>query len=519
MSFMWKPPHKKWLKINVDVAFKENKTGVFIVHKEVGKVIFASTKVLGSGCNSAFEIEVLALDWATDYTESCIWRYLFVKVVQAILGILFLGTIIALFKVIFLHRARNSTNVPFKSPSKEHKDQPHLTTRQLGLLGIKPKAKQFVSESSKKPPKSKPYSASSPSDALVPFHQPITSSNRSSWIKTNKSNSSGGNMMGSISNPSKSPNSSSYLFLVLGYASPLSSVHNLSGLNSVVSTPWSTNTSGTTRNTLSRPVRMSPGNASSCQNWHINNISPVGRDLPTSGTAIVSSIDRTMEWQPTVTLDKDGLLHHYELLSSKLLMLSHQYPQQNPMFPLMQEVVNVISEHQRPRALIKGEWVKGLLPQSSVRVDYTVKRIQELAKGTCLKNYEYLGSGESHPGACVLIVGKQNPQFLPCTGIRSCSFPFRVGIRDRLMVGFDHGLFWGLGLCLGSRLITSFGVVDLQLALGWDLSEGLGRTTLWDSILLLCQRIKVAYGGIVRGMHLGSSALSILPILESENED
>lgn len=46
-----------------------------------------------------------------------------------------------------------------------------------------------------------------------------------------------------------------------------------------------------------------------------------------------------------------------------------------------------------------------------------------------------------------------------------------------------------------------------------------GRTALWDSILLLCHRIKVGYGGIVRGMHLGSSALSILPVLESENED
>lgn len=46
-----------------------------------------------------------------------------------------------------------------------------------------------------------------------------------------------------------------------------------------------------------------------------------------------------------------------------------------------------------------------------------------------------------------------------------------------------------------------------------------GRTALWDSILLLCHRIKVGYGGIVRGMHLGSSALSILPVLDSETED
>lgn len=46
-----------------------------------------------------------------------------------------------------------------------------------------------------------------------------------------------------------------------------------------------------------------------------------------------------------------------------------------------------------------------------------------------------------------------------------------------------------------------------------------GRTALWDSILLLCHRVKVGYGGIVRGMHLGSSALNILSVLHSEDED
>lgn len=45
-----------------------------------------------------------------------------------------------------------------------------------------------------------------------------------------------------------------------------------------------------------------------------------------------------------------------------------------------------------------------------------------------------------------------------------------------------------------------------------------GRTALWDSILLLCYRIKLGYGGLVRGMHLGSSALRILPVFESETE-
>lgn len=46
-----------------------------------------------------------------------------------------------------------------------------------------------------------------------------------------------------------------------------------------------------------------------------------------------------------------------------------------------------------------------------------------------------------------------------------------------------------------------------------------GRTALWDSILLLCHKIKVGYGGIIRGMHLGASALSILPVMEAESED
>lgn len=42
----------------------------------------------------------------------------------------------------------------------------------------------------------------------------------------------------------------------------------------------------------------------------------------------------------------------------------------------MQECVDAITEHQRLHSLVKGEWVKGLLPQSSVRADYTVQRIR-----------------------------------------------------------------------------------------------------------------------------------------------
>ncbi|MCI12838.1 transmembrane protein 209-like [Trifolium medium] len=76
-----------------------------------------------------------------------------------------------------------------------------------------------------------------------------------------------------------------------------------------------------------------------------------------------------------------------------------------------------------------------------------------------------------HPGSCVLVVGKQGPPIF--------------------------ALYWDK---------------KLQLSLQ-------GRTALWDSILILCHKIKVGYGGIVRGMHLGASALSILPVMETESED
>jgi hypothetical protein len=44
--------------------------------------------------------------------------------------------------------------------------------------------------------------------------------------------------------------------------------------------------------------------------------------------------------------------------------------------PLIQECLNAVTEHQRLWALMKGEWVKGLLPMSSMRPDLTVQRIR-----------------------------------------------------------------------------------------------------------------------------------------------
>jgi hypothetical protein len=45
-----------------------------------------------------------------------------------------------------------------------------------------------------------------------------------------------------------------------------------------------------------------------------------------------------------------------------------------------------------------------------------------------------------------------------------------------------------------------------------------GRTALWDAILLLCHKINVGYGGMVRGIHIGSSALNHLSGIDSEME-
>lgn len=64
-----------------------------------------------------------------------------------------------------------------------------------------------------------------------------------------------------------------------------------------------------------------------------------------------------------------------------------QSPQQAGLIPILQECIDTITEHQRLRSLMKGEWVKGLLPQSSVRADYTVQRIRGNFFSPCFFNF------------------------------------------------------------------------------------------------------------------------------------
>lgn len=222
-------------------------------------------------------------------------------------GFVLLGTILALIKAISIWRSKNIEAVVV-SPRKGIKEQTRLTNRQLGLLGIRPKVEQTPSDSSKKPPKLKINSAS-PSNALVPLHQPVTSSNRSSQISSDKPNTSGGSKIHSFSTQSKSPASPS-LYLAPAAALQTPSIKTSPGLEQLVASPWSSkrgssnkeitteekleqfladignkisesaskfatppptvngfsiaspssvNTSGTTRSTPLRPVRMSPG--------------------------------------------------------------------------------------------------------------------------------------------------------------------------------------------------------------------------------------------------------------------
>lgn len=604
--------------------------------------------------------------------------YIFAKAIQIVLGLILMGAVIALAKAVSMWRMKITTGVTVDTQSKGLDEQMHLTNRQLGLLGIRPKSEQVESESSKKPSITK-SSSTSPSSLLFPLHQPMVSSSRSSRGSSDKSNSSGGSKFHSFSTPTKSPASQS-LFLMNVPANQSLSVSNSPGPDQLVASPWSnkrasstkeitteeefeqfladidekisesasklatppptsngfgiatpntisssTNTSGTTRSTPLRPVRMSPGSQkfstppkkgegdlpppmsmeesiqayehlgiypeieqwrdhlrqwfssvllnpllTKIENSHIKvmqtaaklnisvTISQVGTDLPSSGTTTAASpMKRTNDWQPVVSVDEEGLLHQLraalvQALDASMPKLAvgsfQQSPQHNSSVPILQECIDAITEHQRLHALMRGEWVKGLLPHSSVRADYVVQRIRDLAEGTCVKNYEYLGSGEvydkvnkkwtlelptdSHLLLYFFCAFLEHPNWMlhvdptPYAGAQSGKNPLFLGIlppKERfpekylaVVSGVPSVLHPGASiLAVGKQSPPIF-------SLYWDKKAQFslqGRVAMWDSILLLCHRIKIAYGGIVRGVHLGSSALDILPILDQDDEN
>ncbi|XP_065868127.1 uncharacterized protein [Euphorbia lathyris] len=280
-------------------------------------------------------------------------------------------------------------------------------------------------------------------------------------------------------------------------------------------------------------------------------ISQVGNDSQTSGTpATVSSIDRN-EWQPALTLDEAGLLQ--QLRATLLQALDSSMPklpaanlqqtyQQNPMIPMMKECVDAITEHERLHTLMKGEWLKGLLSHSNVPESYVVQRIRELAEGTCLKNYEYLGERKKKNWNLDLPTDSHLLLYLFCAFLEHPKWILHMDQSSYAGGQLSKNLLFLGALPQNERLLEKYisvisgvpstlhpGACILAVgkqtpptfALYWDkkLQFSLeGRTALWDSILLLCHRIKVGYGGVVRGMHLSSPALNILPVLDSEND-
>ncbi|KAK4356412.1 hypothetical protein RND71_025383 [Anisodus tanguticus] len=297
-------------------------------------------------------------------------------------------------------------------------------------------------------------------------------------------------------------------------------------------------------------------------------VSQVGNETPDTGTASISTIGRTNEWKPTFSVDEDGLLH--QLRVTLVNALDSYMPKstsgglqpsspQNSLIPILQECIDAITEHQKLHSLMKGEWGKGLLPQNGVRAEYTVQRIRELAEGTCLRNYDYLGSVEgykkgnqkwnldlptdSHLLLYLFCAFLEHPKWMlhvdptAYAGTQSSKNPLFLGVlppKERfpekyvaVVSGVPSVLHPGACiLAVGKQSPPVFALYwdkkpQFSLQASFFLSQRclLGRTALWDSILLLCYKIKTGYGGLVRGMHLSSSALGILPVLDSEKDD
>ncbi|KAL8151037.1 hypothetical protein V2J09_020845 [Rumex salicifolius] len=559
------------------------------------------------------------------------------------------------------------------SSSQGNKEEPRLTNRQLGLLGVQKKAEMSTPEPSKMATKSKLYK--SVSDPLVPLH-PMFSPNRAPRIVSDKQSTSAQRTR-SFSKLSNSPISPSYI--LPSTSSPLlPSVQTSPGLDKMVSTPWSNkraspareivseedlevfladidkkitesaekqrtpvttrngfgittpstisnsaNTSGTTRSTPMRPVRMSPSSQKfntppkkgevefpspmsmeasteafqrlgiypEIEQWcdclrqwfssyllgpllrkietsHIQvmeaaaklgvslTVTPVGSDSPSAATMGIASPDNK-GWKPALALDEDGVLHQLRANLVQVIDSSkqrspfanfQQSPQQNALLPAVQECMDSITEHQRLQALMKGELIKGLLPQSSIPAEYTVRRIRALAEGTCLKNYEFMQGGEaydkvnkkwtldlptdSHLLLYLFCAFLEYPTWLlhvepsSYSGAQSSKNPLFLGVlppKERFPEKYTAVVSSVPSTLHPGACVLLIGKQSPPIfALYWDKKLQFclqGRTALWDSILLLCHRINTGYSGFIRGIHLGSSSFNILSVLESEDED
>lgn len=289
------------------------------------------------------------------------------------------------------------------------------------------------------------------------------------------------------------------------------------------------------------------------------NVSPVGGSKSDMADPLQSPVDATsQEWLTSFTPDEDAVLHQLRAFlvqardaqpapQSSIFGLQLQ-TQIQPTSPLFQECLDAVNEHQRLRALMKGEWAKGLLPRSSVRADCTVQRIRELAEGTCVKKYEYLATGElydkiakrwtlelpsdSHLLVYLFCALLEYPNWM--LHVDPASYPSTQSGNNPLFVaGLPHKERFPekyVAILSTTPAVLHPGACVLSVgkqsppvfALYWDkkLQFSLqGRTALWDASLLLCHRIKVAHSGVVRGINLGSSAFSLLSIFETPKLD
>ncbi|KAL4576917.1 hypothetical protein LXL04_013018 [Taraxacum kok-saghyz] len=264
-------------------------------------------------------------------------------------------------------------------------------------------------------------------------------------------------------------------------------------------------------------------------------VSKIGIDKSLMGVTASVSNEGINEWQPAYTLDEEGLIGQLRVTLLQQI--------QNSTVPVVQECIDAISEHQKLIALMKGEWAKGLLPQSSIRADYTVQRIRELAAGTCVKNYEYITKEEkfnnkkwsevptdSHLLLYLFCAFLEHPKWMlhvdPTShvGSQSSRNPLFLGVlpsKDRFPEKYV-GVICGVPSVLhpGGCVLAFDKKSSPVFALYWDKKPQFsfeGRTALWDSVLVVCHKIRSDYGGVVRGMHLGSSALGILSILDEGN--
>ncbi|KAG0611946.1 hypothetical protein M758_7G178800 [Ceratodon purpureus] len=272
-------------------------------------------------------------------------------------------------------------------------------------------------------------------------------------------------------------------------------------------------------------------------------VSPVGGPFKPASANGVSS-----EWLPAAT-DEEAMLHQ---LRAALLQARDATPAPQPglfglqsgskeriVNPLIQECLDAVTEHQRLRLLMKGEWFKGLLPLSGVRPDAIVQRIRELSEGTCVKRYDFMGSGgdskkpnpelpsDPHLLLYLFCAFLEHPQWMlhvdpyAHSSMQTGTNPLFLNAlpgNERYPEKYVAVLCSAPGTIPAGACVLAVGKqVPPVFVLYWDKKQQFslqGQTALWDSILLLCYRIKIAHGGVVRGISLGSPAYNLLPVLE-----